>query len=550
MLLAPIAAGLLGTMAPAFGYLPALGGTALSLGPWRSLLAEPGLGTSLALSVSAGLLAPLLSLAVVLAYLAAKGGHAPRGLSLALAMPHAAAAFALAFLVAPSGLLFRLAAPFLGLTRPPDLLILSDPLGLSLLAGLVVKEVPFLLFMALAALPQADAARRLALARSLGYGRMAGFALCVWPALYRRIRLPVLAVAAFSSSVVDVALVLGPSVPAPLGVRVLELAADPDLSRRFVASAGALLQLLATLLVLALWLLLERVAARLRDALAARGRRGAREALALRFAPLPLRLCLLALALGLGTLLVWSVARAWPFPALWPPRLDAGAWARLPGDLGGAAATTLIVAFASAGAALVLAVALLEAARRGGRAGPGDGAPSLAPALGLLVYLPLLVPQVAFVFGLKTLAIVLGAEPTRALLVLAHLLFVLPYAVLVLEGPWRGLDPRYERLAAGLGRSPRAALWRLRLPMLAVPLVTAFATGFAVSVGLYLPTILIGAGRLPTLATQAVALASGGERRLVAVTALALALPAGLAFLLAALAPALLWRRRRGMRAP
>jgi hypothetical protein len=40
--LAPIAAGLIGTWLPAFGYLPALGGEGFGLAPWRDLLASPG----------------------------------------------------------------------------------------------------------------------------------------------------------------------------------------------------------------------------------------------------------------------------------------------------------------------------------------------------------------------------------------------------------------------------------------------------------------------------------------------------------------------------
>ena len=48
---------------------------------------------------------------------------------------------------------------------------------------------------------------------------------------------------AFSTSVVDVAAILGPTTPAPLAVRLTEWMNDPDLSMRFLASAGALLQL-------------------------------------------------------------------------------------------------------------------------------------------------------------------------------------------------------------------------------------------------------------------------------------------------------------------
>ena len=51
LLILPIAAGLAGTVLPSFGYLPALGGTEFSLGPWRDLLAYPGFGSALRLSI-------------------------------------------------------------------------------------------------------------------------------------------------------------------------------------------------------------------------------------------------------------------------------------------------------------------------------------------------------------------------------------------------------------------------------------------------------------------------------------------------------------------
>ena len=85
--------------------------------------------------------------------------------------------------------------------------------------------------------------------------------------------------------------------------------------------------------------------------------------------------------------------------------------------------------------------------------------------------------------------------------------------------------------------------------MLAGPVLVAAAIGFAVSVGQYLPTVLIGAGRWPTLTTEAVALASGGDRRVIGVYAfLQMFLPfAG--FAIAAFVPAAMFANRRAMRA-
>ena len=161
---------------------------------------------------------------------------------------------------------------------------------------------------------------------------------------------------------------------------------------------------------------------------------------------------------------------------------------------------------------------------------------------------PLLMPQITFVFGLHVLTLAIGLGPSLPLLIAVHLIFVLPYVMLSLSDPWRALDPRYERIAAGLGASPARILLAIRLPMLFRPLLTALAVGFAVSVGLYLPTLLIGAGRFATVTTEAVVLSSGGDRRVVAIYALVQALLPFIGFAIASVLPHLLFRHRRAMR--
>src|SRR5687767_4074647 len=61
LLVGPIAVGVLWTLLPAFGYLPAIGAHELSLEGWRALLAYPGFATSLRLTLAAGVGATLLS---------------------------------------------------------------------------------------------------------------------------------------------------------------------------------------------------------------------------------------------------------------------------------------------------------------------------------------------------------------------------------------------------------------------------------------------------------------------------------------------------------
>ena len=112
---------------------------------------------------------------------------------------------------------------------------------------------------------------------------------------------------------------------------------------------------------------------------------------------------------------------------------------------------------------------------------------------------------------------------------------MLPDVVLGLSGPFAGWNPQLGQIGASLGARPWRILWRLRLPMLAGPLAATAAVGFAVSIGQYLPTLLLGGGRIVTLTSEAVALSSGGNRRIVGAYGLAQAFWPGLAFALASI---------------
>jgi putative thiamine transport system permease protein len=545
ILTVPILFGLAGTVLPAFGFLPVLGGTELTTAHFGELAARPGIAISAAISVAAGLVSAAVSLGVVFVFVAAYAGtpvfvRVQHLVSPFLAVPHAAAAFGLAFLIAPSGMIARLISPWLtGWTTPPDLLIVHDTMGLTMMAGLIAKEIPFLLLMTLAALPQARLAENRALAASLGYGRIAGFAHTVWPNVYPQIRLAVFAVIAFSSSVVDVAVILGPTTPAPLAVRLVEWMGDPDLSSRHVASAGALLQLFVTLAALLAWLVLERIGSAARRAAATTGRRFRRDRGLAMSGLVAISVAAATIAAGLAILALWSVAGLWQFPDALPEEVTAQGWMRSWPRIGQPLVTTIVVALSSTALATLLVIlCLVREERSGGRAG----------RYAWLIYLPLLVPQAAFLFGLQYLFVLIGIGGGLPSLVFVHLVFVLPYVFLSLGDPWRAFDRRYETIAAGLGRPRLVALVAIRLPILLRAILTAAAVGLAVSVGLYLPTLLIGAGRLDTITTEAVALASGGNRRVIGVYAFLQMLLPALGFWVATAVPALVFRSRRAMR--
>lgn len=488
----------------------------LDTAAWLALAQAPQTTTALAASVWTGLASTLLATAAtawILAttvgqlHSAAHGNRLTRLLSPLLAVPHAAFAIGLLALLAPSGWLLRLVSPWAtGLTAPPPWPTTQDPWGLGLIAVLVCKEVPFLLWAALAHLQRPDVAHRLRqelrLAHTLGYSAHSAWWRVGWPQLLPRLALPLLAVLAYSLTVVDVALLIGPTSPPTLAVLAWQWLqdADPATNAQGAAAAWLLAAVLALGAALA-WGLAQAPQWR------QHWTRGAppytRRATANRW---PALLAVLVAAYGavMLALLLGSVIGPWPFPQLWP---DAFTWAAWQGVArsGTTLWTSVWLALASSLAALLWAVAWLEWA-------PAQWQQRAQP----LLMLPLVLPAVLWVVGLHRLSLAWGLDTTGTGLWLAHTLTALPYGLIALQGPYQAFDGRLRQVAATLGHGRLHFLLHVKWPLLRSALAASFAIGFAVSVAQYLPTLYVGAGRFATVTTEAVNLAAGGQRSLTA----------------------------------
>jgi len=376
LLIGPIMAGLFGTLLPSLGYLPAIGGDEFTAAYYAVVIAEPGIIRSCLVSLATGIATAGVSILIVIGFVAAAAGsrvfnRIQHLVSPLLSVPHAAAAFGLAFLIAPSGMAARLLSPEItGWLRPPDILIVHDGLGLSMMAGLVAKEIPFLLLMTLAALPQVKNSETRMLAAAFGYGRVAGFVFALWPQLYPQIRFAVFAVIVFATSVVDVAAILGPTTPAPLAVRVVGWMNDPHLPMRFAAAAGAILQFGVTAVAILIWLAIERFASALCELLARRGKRFRRDRVVAAAANLLIVIAAMAVFAGLATLVIWSFAGLWQFPDSLPRNFTLRNWIHALPAIAAPLLTTFEVAAIATAIATALAVLCVSGKIRpiGGRA--------------------------------------------------------------------------------------------------------------------------------------------------------------------------------------
>jgi putative thiamine transport system permease protein len=299
------------------------------------------------------------------------------------------------------------------------------------------------------------------------------------------------------------------------------------------------------LAVLALWLLAEKIARSLGRAWIEQGARRSPIVLGAVFASATVAVLYAATLLSMLGLLSWSFARQWRFPDAWPSAWTLQNWSRQLGSLSNPFETTLIIAASSTLIALLLTMACLEfeslsARRRVSAQKASEGALKV-------LYLPLIVPQIAFVFGAQVLLVQIGWDGHLLAVISAHLVFVLPYLFLSLADPWRKFDQRYTRSALSLGVTPLKSFLMIKIPILLHPILIACAIAFAVSVGLYLPTLFAGAGRISTLTTEALTLSAGADRRVIAVWAVLQALLPLVVFWLASGLPRIVYRRRKGL---
>ena len=251
-------------------------------------------------------------------------------------------------------------------------------------------------------------------------------------------------------------------------------------------------------------------------------------------------LILILVVASSAAIALWAFAGQWPFPQVLPESLTTETFTDNSWLIAGPLGNALVIGLLSAVTALVLTVSLLERDVRRGR--------TADRLTGRLIYVPLIMPQIAFLPGLQILLIALNFDGNILSVVAAHLIFVFPYVYLSLSQPWLHFDDRYRQAALSMGARPLKVLLRVRLPMLLAAMLTAAAIGFAVSIGQYLPTLLLGSGRIPTITTEAVALASGGDRRLTALLALLQGVLPFIAFSVAIFMPLAWFHNRRGLR--
>lgn len=508
----PFIPGVLGLILPAFSWLPSLGMLTANVNAFALVASWPGISHSVLLTLLTGLGST--AFAVVFCFLLLRQyWNSPYwqrielSLSPMLAIPHIAFAIGFAFTFSSTGWFFR-ALEALGFNTDGWFSIIRDQYGVGLLLALAIKETPFLLLMSIAVLQQIKVTPLLSVASALGYSHKQAWLKVILPQWLPAMRLPIFAVAAYGCSVVDVALILGPSRPVTLSVLVWQWFNDPDLNLLPRAAVGALLLLSVALFILVLiraleWYLLQYCRQwQVSGAHAAQSQAIApRRHYHLLYTPL-VGVSVMAVVL----LLLWSFAQRWRFPDLLPTSYSLRFWQQESLFLLELSANSISLALLSSLCALILAIACLEYRQKYQRGLPV-----------WLIALPMILPQLSLLFGMQISTYFIPGNCYWLWVAWSHLFFVFPYLYLALDGPWRNYDIRLDQCARSLGFNGWQTWWRVKRPLLLPAIWLALAVGISTSLAQYLPTQMLGAGRISTMTTEAVALASGQDRRVSAV---------------------------------
>lgn len=220
-------------------------------------------------------------------------------------------------------------------------------------------------------------------------------------------------------------------------------------------------------------------------------------------------LTVICILLPMAVIAIWSVTARWPWPKLLPEswtirtleELIFGP-AGLPRLLGSSIALAFLVALLST------VISILTARATEFYDFPGKG---LIRFSGML---PLLVPGTVFAMGIQLVMLKLGLADKIAGVVLVHLVCALPYCLAIMGDVTRAAGLWLEEQAQVLGASPIRAFFAATLPLLMPGILSSMSMGFILSYSQYFTTLMVGGGRVKTIALVLVPYIQSGDRAL------------------------------------
>lgn len=194
-------------------------------------------------------------------------------------------------------------------------------------------------------------------------------------------------------------------------------------------------------------------------------------------------------------LLLWSISGKWNWPSILPQSFNLRAYQYILGNgqnllrvillsIGLSLSVTFITVLLSIPAAKALGVYKFKGKR----------------LIEILILTPLIIPSITIVTGIHVFFIRLGLADTLLGVIIIHIFPCLPYGVRMLKNVYEAIGNSYEIQARVLGASKLKTFLNVTLPILMPAILSASSLIFVVSFSQYLLTLIIGGGKIITLA--------------------------------------------------
>ena len=229
-----------------------------------------------------------------------------------------------------------------------------------------------------------------------------------------------------------------------------------------------------------------------------------------------LAVTLICIFLPVAVLLIWSVTERWPWPLLLPETISLRTVrellfgsAKLPKILFSSITLGLAVALLGTVIGIMTARATELYSFRGRK------------LVHLFSFLPLLVPGTVFAMGIQITLIRLSLSDTITGVILVHLIAAVPYCITIMTDVTRAVGKKLEEQAMVLGADPWRAFFQITLPGLLPGILSSMSMGFILSYSQYFTTLMVGGGRVKTIALVLVPYIQSDDRALSSVYSVA-----------------------------
>lgn len=132
-------------------------------------------------------------------------------------------------------------------------------------------------------------------------------------------------------------------------------------------------------------------------------------------------------------------------------------------------------------------------------------------AIGLLIFVPMVMPEVLMGVSLLVLFVQLLSIPLGfTTLIISHTTFCFPFVLVGVQARLQGIDPFLEEAAMDLGATPVQAFWKVIVPYLMPAIISGALMSFTLSLDEYIVSAFLTGAQTQTLPLKVFGMAKVG----------------------------------------